>query len=269
MRIYNNVNSVATQNALQITSGNMQKSLQRLSTGLRINHASDDAAGLSVSEGLRSQIRGSQMAQRNANDGMAMLQIAESGTSQITDSLQRMRELAVQSSNGTYTNTDRGYIHQEYSALASEITRIAAATTYNGVKLLSTTSSFSFQISSASSGASSTISFKPTDLSTGLSFGGVSVQSGAQAAVTKIDNLMASVLSMRSSIGATMNRLSTSVSNLGDMVTNLTDAESRIRDTDFANESMNFTRNQILTQSATSMLTQANQLPSGVLNLLR
>ncbi|MEN9307669.1 MAG: hypothetical protein RL173_1601 [Fibrobacterota bacterium] len=269
MRIYNNVNSVAIQNTLQLTGTNMQKSLERLSTGLRINRASDDAAGLSVSEGLRSQIRGSNMAQRNANDGLAMLQIAEAGTAQITDSLQRMRELAVQASNGTYTNTDRGYIAQEYDALASEISRIANATTYNGVELLSSTTAFSFQISAASTGASSVISFTPTDLSTGLSFGGVSTMSTAQTAISKIDSVLASVLSLRSSIGSSMNRLSASVANLGDMVTNLTDAESRIRDTDFAKETMQFTRNQILTQSSTSMLTQANQLPSSVLNLLR
>ena len=157
MRIYNNVNSVGIQNTLNLTNTAMKNSLEKLSTGLRINRASDDAAGLSVSEGLRSQIRGSQMAQRNANDGLAMLQIAESGTSQITDSLQRMRELAVQAANGTYSNTDRGYINQEYAALASEITRIAQSTSYNGVALLSTSSAFSFQISSASTGGSSTI----------------------------------------------------------------------------------------------------------------
>lgn len=269
MRIYNNVNSVNIQNTLSVTQTNMTKSLEKLSSGLRINRAADDAAGLSVSEGLRSQIRGSQMGQRNGNDALAMLQIAESGTQQITDSLQRMRELAVQSSNGTYTNTDRGYIDQEYKALASEITRIANATTYNGIQLLSTSTAFSFQISAASTGASSTISFTPTDLSTGLSFGGVSTQSVAQAAIGQIDAILSSVLSLRSNVGSTMNRLSTTVSNLGDMVTNLTDAESRIRDTDFAKETMQFTRNQILTQSAQSMLSQANQLPSGVLSLLR
>jgi len=277
MRIYNNINSVGIQNTLNTTGTNMQKSLEKLSSGLRINRAADDAAGLSVSEGLRSQIRGSGMAQRNANDGLALLQIAESGTQQITDSLQRMRELAVQSSNGTYTNTDRGYIQQEYAALASEITRIASATTYNGIQLLSTVSNFSFQISAAASGGSSTISFSATsagfsatqNLSTGLSFGGVSTQSTAQSAISSIDGILASVLSMRSTIGSTMNRLTTTVSNLGDMVTNLTDAESRIRDTDFAKETMQFTRNQILTQSAQSMLSQANQLPSAVLSLLR
>ncbi|HQF54310.1 MAG TPA: flagellin [Fibrobacteria bacterium] len=269
MRIYNNINAVATQNTLGLTNSRMQKSLERLSTGMRINRSSDDAAGLSVSEGLRSQIRGSGMAQRNANDGLAMLQIAESGTQQITDSLQRMRELAIQASNGTYTNTDRGYINQEYAALASEVTRIASGTSYNGVQLLSTSTAFSFQISSAKDGNSSTISFTPTDLSTGLSFGGVSSQSAAQSAISSIDSILASVLSLRSNIGSTMNRLDATVSNLGNMITNLTDAESRIRDTDFAQETMQFTRNQILTQSATAMMSQANQLPSGVLNLLR
>ena len=269
MRIYNNVNAVNIQNSLSLTNTAMQKSLEKLSTGLRINRASDDAAGLSVSEGLRTQIRGSQMAQRNANDALAMLQIAEAGTQQITDSLQRMRELAIQSSNGTYGNNERGFINQEYQALASEISRIALAVTYNGIPLLATTSAFSFQISAASSGASSTISFKPMDLSKGLVFGGVSMQSGAELAITQIDKVLGSVLSLRANVGATMNRLEAAVTNLGFMITNYSDAESRIRDTDFATESTQFTRNQILTQSANSMLSQANQLPNNVLSLLK
>ena len=279
MRIYNNTNSVGIQNTLAATGGNMTKSLEKLSTGLRINRASDDAAGLSVSEGLRSQIRGNSMAQRNANDGLALLQIAESGTQQITQSLQRMRELAVQAANGSYTNTDRGYIQQEYAALASEVNRIASATSYNGVQLLSTTSMFSFQISAAASGGSSVIQFNPgasnigftnsVNLSTGLSFGGVSLQSSAASAISSIDTILGSVLSMRATIGSTMNRLEATVSNLGNAITNLTDADSRIRDTDFAYETMLFTKNQILTQSAQSMLSQANQLPSGVLSLLK
>ena len=175
MRIYNNVNSLSIQNDLNNTNMAMQTSLQRLSTGLRINSAADDAAGLSVSEGLKSQIRGSQQAQQNANDGLALLQIAEGGTSQITNNLQTMRQLAVQASNGTYSNTDRGYIQQEFTALASEITRIAQSTTYNNTALLSNSSTFSFQISAASAGASSTITFKAVNLSSGLSFGGVSL----------------------------------------------------------------------------------------------
>jgi flagellin len=268
MRIYNNVNSISIQNDLSTTNTAMQTSLQRLSTGLRINSAADDAAGLSVSEGLKSQIRGSQQAQQNANDGLALLQIAEGGTSQITSNLQTMRQLAVQASNGTYSNTDRGYIQQEFTALASEITRIAQSTTYNNTALLSNTSTFSFQISAASAGASSTITFKAVNLSSGLSFGGVSLQSSAQAAIAKIDTALNSVLSLRSTLGSAMNRLDSTVTNLGNMVTNLTSAESGITDTNFATETTNFTRSQILTQSATSMLAQANQLPSGVLKLL-
>ncbi|MBK8802122.1 MAG: flagellin FliC [Fibrobacteres bacterium] len=269
MRIYNNVNAINTQNTLLVTNRDMSKSLEKLSTGLRINRASDDAAGLSVSEGLRTQIRGSDMARRNANDGLAMLQIAEAGTQQITDSLQRMRELAIQSANGTYANAERAYIDQEYQALASEISRIALAVTYNGIPLLATTTAFSFQISAAATGTSSTISFQPIDLSTGLSYGGVSLQTSAQLSITSIDALLSSVLSLRALVGATMNRLEATVTNLGAMITNYADAESRVRDTDFAMESTKFTRSQILTQSANSMLSQANQLPNNVLSLLQ
>ncbi len=268
MRIYNNVDSITTQNSLMTSNRLMSKSLEKLSTGLRINRAADDAAGLSVSEGLRSQIRGSDMARRNSNDALAMLQIAEGGTQEITNSLQRMRELAIQSSNGTYTDNERAYIQKEYDALSSEITRIAQAVTYNGVLLLAGTSSFSFQVSAAGSGQSSTISFTSVNL-TGLGTGAVSTQSLAQAAINTIDAALTSVLSLRSNIGATMNRLEKTVTNLGVMITNFSDAESRIRDTDFATESTQFTRNQILNQSATSMLAQANQLPQNVMSLLK
>jgi flagellin len=268
MRIYNNVNAISTQNTLALTNSAMSKSLEKLSTGLRINRASDDAAGLSVSEGLRSQIRGSDMARRNANDGLAMLQIAEGGTQEITNSLQRMRELAIQSSNGTYTNTERTYIQLEYTQLTCEIDRIANAVTYNGIPLLTAASTYSFQVSSASTGTSSTISFTSIDL-TARPLGGVSIQSVAQSSITLIDTVLSSVLSLRSTIGAVMNRLEKTVANLGVMISNFSDAESRIRDTDFAMETTQFTRNQILTQSATSMLSQANQLPNNVLSLLQ
>ncbi|MCB9496311.1 MAG: flagellin [Fibrobacteria bacterium] len=268
MRIYNNVDSINTQNSLMTSNRLMSKSLEKLSTGLRINRAADDAAGLSVSEGLRSQIRGSDMARRNSNDALAMLQIAEGGTQEITNSLQRMRELAIQSANGTYTNHERQYIQAEYDALASEITRIAQSVTYNDVQLLAGSTPFSFQVSSAGSGNSSTISFTAVDL-TGLTLGAVSGQSLAQAAISTIDTALTSVLSLRSTIGSTMNRLEKTVNNLGVMITNYADAESRIRDTDFATESTQFTRNQILNQSATSMLAQANQLPNNVMSLLK
>lgn len=274
MRIYNNVNAINTQNQLDNNGRMMSKSLEKLSTGLRINRASDDAAGLSVSEGLRSQIRGSQMSQRNADDATAMLQIAESGAQEVVNSLQRMRELALQAGNGTYSNTDRQYIQQEFQQLTSEINRIGNSTSYNGVQLLNGTSTFIFQVSASASGtsASSSISFATSDLAgmgSSATLGDVSSQANAQAAVASIDQALNSVLSLRSNIGGVMNRLDKTISNLGNMVSNLSDAESRIRDVDFATESTKFSRNQILSQSATSMLSQANQLPSGVLGLLR
>ena len=275
MRIYNNVDAINTQNSMSVNNKLMSKSLEKLSTGLRINRAADDAAGLSVSEGLRSQIRGSQMAQRNGNDATALLQVAESGAQQIVDSLQRMRELAIQSANGTYSNTDRAYIQQEFQQLTCEITRIAGSTTYNSIALLNNVNTtFTFQVSAAASGsaASSTISFQTVNLASFGDFsvvGSVSGQDLAQAAVASIDVALNSVLSLRSNIGSVMNRLDKTVENLGNMVSNLSDAESRIRDVDYATESTKFSRNQILVQSSQSMLAQANQLPSSVLSLLR
>lgn len=274
MRIYNNVNAIVTQNALTQTNTAMSKSLEKLSTGLRINRAADDAAGLSVSEGLRSQIRGSEQSRRNSNDAIAMMQIAESGAQSITDSLQRMRELAIQSANGTYSNTERGYIQQEFGQLACEITRISQAVTYNGISLLTDSTTFTFQVSAMGTGPATTISFVTTNLmacSTGLDLTGsaVSSQSLAQEAIASIDVALGSVLNLRATIGAVMNRLEKTIDALGVMISNYSDAESRIRDLDFATETTKFTRNQILTQSGTSMLAQANQLPQGVLSLLK
>lgn len=274
MRIYNNVNAITTQNSLMQTNASMSKSLEKLSTGLRINRAADDAAGLSVSEGLRSQIRGSEQARRNSDDAIAMMQIAESGAQQVTDSLQRMRELAIQAANGTYTNTERNYIQQEFDQLSHEITRMTNAVTYNGISLLTDSSTFTFQVSAMGTGLASTISFTTNNLqvcSTGLDLAGsaVSTQSMAQMAIPSIDAALTSVLNLRSTIGAVMNRLEKTIDSLGVMISNYSDAESRIRDLDFATETTKFTRNQILTQSGTSMLAQANQLPQGVLSLLK
>ena len=274
MRIYNNVNAITTQNALMQTNKGMSKSLEKLSTGLRINRAADDAAGLSVSEGLRSQIRGSEQGRRNSNDAIAMMQIAESGAQSITDSLQRMRELAIQSANGTYSNTERAYIQQEFSQLSCEITRISQAVTYNGISLLTDTTTFTFQVSALGTGPASIISFVTNNLtacSTGLDLAGTAVSSQdlAQMAVVSIDAALHSVLDLRATIGAVMNRLEKTIDALGIMISNYSDAESRIRDLDFATETTQFTKNQILTQSGTSMLAQANQLPQGVLSLLK
>ena len=274
MRIYNNVNAINTSNQLDGNNRMMSKSLEKLSTGLRINRAADDAAGLSVSEGLRSQIRGSEQARRNSDDAIAMMQIAESGAQQVTDSLQRMRELAIQAANGTYTNTERMYIQQEFEQLSCEITRMTNAVTYNGISLLTDNTSFTFQVSAMGTGLASTISFVTSNLqvcSTGLDLAGsdVSSQAMAQMSIPSIDAALNSVLNLRSTIGAIMNRLEKTIDSLGVMISNYSDAESRIRDLDFATETTKFTRNQILTQSGTSMLAQANQLPQGVLSLLK
>jgi flagellin len=275
MRIYNNVDAINTSNQMDTNSRLMSKSLEKLSTGLRINRASDDAAGLSVSEGLRSQIRGSQMSQRNSDDSLAMLQIAESGAQEVVNSLQRMRELALQSANGTYSDTDREYIQQEFTQLTEEINRIGEATTYNGIPLINgEASDFTFQVSASASGSasSSTISFTTLDLASigdPSKVGSVGTQTDAQASVSLIDESLNQVLGLRSNIGSVMNRLDKTIANLGNMVSNLSDAESRIRDVDFATESTKFSRNQVLTQSSQSMLAQANQLPQGVMALLR
>jgi len=269
MRI-NNESSTGVQNTLSSISSSRTKSLERLATALRINRASDDAAGLSVSEGLRSLVRDNQMSSRNANDGLAMLQIADSGTQQITDSLQRMRELALQSSNGTYNDTDRKAMQKEYDALRAEIGRTAQSTTYNGQSLLvGGASGVSFQVSGTAGGAS-TISYQNSlDLSGDLGLGDVNSQGGAQAALASIDDAFKSVLGMRSTFGAAMNRLDTTVSNLGNSLASIVDAESRIRDTDYASEVSKNARDTILQNSSMAMLAQSNSMNSGLMGLLR
>jgi len=268
MRI-NNANSVWTQAALAASDKLASKSLQRLATALCINNASDDAAGLSLSESLRSQIRDSQMSQRNASDGMAMLQIADAGTQQISESLQRMRELAIQSANGTLNDKDRKAIQSEYSQLQQQISGVAQGTTYNGKPLLTGKSSdVSFQVSGDTGG--SVISYQNgTDLSAPLEVGSIDSAASAQKALEGIDKVFQSVMGMRSGIGATMNRLDATATNLGNTIPNLSDAESRIRDTDFASEIAQLAKSQILGRSSEAMMAQANQMPSGIMNLLR
>jgi flagellin len=268
MRI-NNANSVWMQAAMSASDKSTSKSLQKLATALRINQASDDAAGLSLSESLRSQIRDSQMSQRNASDGMAMLQIADAGTQQISESLQRMRELAIQSANGTLNDKDRKAIQDEYAQLQQQISGVAQGTTYNGQALLTGgPSGMSFQV--AGSGGGSVISYSTgTDLSATLDVGKIDSAASAQKALASIDKVFQSVMGVRSGIGATMNRLDATSTNLGNAIPNLTDAESRIRDTDFANEIAQLAKSQILGQSSMAMMAQANQMPSGIMNLLR
>ncbi len=282
MRINHNISSMIGQGALNRQQTSLSKSLEKLSTGLRINRASDDAAGLSVSESLRSKIRGMDRGKTNAEDGIALVQIAEGATGEINNILQRMRELSIQSSTDTMTTTERSYTDKEFGQLMSEVTRISNSASYNGMTLLDGQSgSFGVSGGSASvlhigSGSSTSVDRISITInamtlgSLGLSSTttSVSTASSALSSLSLIDTAIKSVNTMRSDMGAYVNRLEFAISNLGNQVYNTQDAESRIRDVDFAKETTEFTRAQILTQSATSMLSQANQVPQGVLSLL-
>jgi flagellin len=287
MRINHNINSLITQNALGSANNGLGKSLEKLSTGLRINRAADDAAGLSVSEQLRTQVRGLNRAKSNAEDGVALLQVAEGAANEISSILQRMRELSVQSANDTLTSTDRSYLQQEYVALADEIDRIADASQYNtqtlignGANAFGTSGSSSSILHIGANDATGidnitinidTLTTGSLGISTGAAAGsavGVSTQAAAMASITALDTAITSVNTMRSDMGAYVNRLEHAMNNISNQEFNTQDAESRIRDVDFATESTNFTRNQILTQSSTSMLAQANSVPQGALALI-
>jgi flagellin len=271
------------QGALDTQQNALAKSLEKLSTGMRINRASDDAAGLSVSESMRSKIRGMGRAKSNAGDGIALVQIAEGSAGEINNILQRMRELSIQSSTDTMTTTERSYTDKEFGQLMSEITRISNSAAYNGMTLLDgAAGSFGVAGGQASvlhiGAGSSTTTDRMSITMSAMTLGAlglsstttsVSTASSALASLSLIDTAIKSVNTMRSDMGAYVNRLEFAISNLGNQIYNTQDAESRIRDVDFAQETTEFTRAQILTQSATSMLAQANQVPQGVLSLLK
>ena len=255
-----------------------------MSTGLRINRASDDAAGLGVSENLRTQIRGTAQATKNAQDGIALLNIAEGAANEISDILQRMRELAIQTSNDTLTSTERNYADLEFQKLDDEINRIAKVTNYNGVGLISSESN-RFGVGHSTNtdvgsvlwidanntvGTDSVTVSISTLTSSGLNIDtlALSSQTGSTQAISRLDNAIDSVNSMRANLGAYVNRLDHAINNLLSSNSNQQAAESLIRDVDFAAESTKFTRNQILTQSGTAMLSQANMLPQSVLQLV-
>ena len=282
MRINHNISSMIGQNSLNKQHTALSKSLEKLSTGLRINRASDDAAGLSVSESMRSKIRGMERGKTNAEDGIALIQIAEGATGEINNILQRMRELSIQSSTDTMTTTERSYTDKEFGQLMSEVTRISSSASYNGMTLLDgQAGSFGVSGGAASvlhigSGSNASVDRMSITInamtlgSLGMSATttSVSTASAALSSLSLIDTAIKSVNTMRSDMGAYVNRLEFAISNLSNQVYNTQDAESRIRDVDFAKETTEFTRAQILTQSATSMLSQANQVPQGVLALL-
>lgn len=286
-RINHNINAMITTSALRKNNTNLATSLERLSTGLRINRAADDVAGLSVSEKMRTQVRGTATASRNAGDGIALMNIAEGALNEVSAILQRMRELAIQADNDTFATTERGYLNQEFQSLMSEIQRIALSTQYNGMTLLDGgPSSFGtdggansiLHIGANFNGGNilGTIDTLPVRiypvtigaLGLGPTLASLTSRNGAFAAIGTIDSAIKSVSMARSGLGAVINRLEHAVKNLDIQETNMQSAESTIRDVDFAKEMTEFTRNQILTQSATSMLAQANQTPQQVLSLL-
>jgi len=287
--INTNIQSLNAQRNLGISQNALSQSMQRLSSGLRINSAKDDAAGLAISERFSTQIRGLTVAARNANDGISLAQTAEGAMASVTNNLQRMRELAVQSANDTLTSTERAYTDQEYSQLIDEIDRIAAVTNYNGMRLISsgaagTTANERFGLGGTGGTGSAlwidandavgldsiTITIDTlttTDLSINTTT--LSDQAASVASITALDESIDSVNTMRSNMGAFINRLEHAINNLMVSNTNQQAAESLIRDVDFASETTQFTRNQILTQSGTAMLSQSNMLPQGVLQLLQ
>lgn len=274
--INTNVKSIMAQNALVTNNRSLEKSMQELSTGKRINGAADDAAGLAISERMTAQIRGLNQAVRNANDGISMLQTAEGAMVETTNMLQRMRELAVQSATGSIDSTQRGYLNTEYGALASEITRISAKTKWNGMAVVdgsfSGTAAVAFQVGA---GASDTITvgIKTMDITTGnliaAGVGGIDTVTNANTAIAAMDEALGSVASQRATLGAAINRLTYAADNLANVSMNTAASRSRILDTDYAQATTNLARTQIIQQAATAMLAQANQQPQSVLALLK
>jgi len=270
--VNNNPASIAAQRNLSINTLGLNRSVERLSSGLRITRAADDAAGLGLSESLRAQIRSINQATRNANDGISLTQIADGAAATIGSLLARLRELSSQSASGTVGNTERSYIDQEFVALRSEIDRIAQVTEFNGQALTSgSTISFSIAIGFRS-GSGNTLSLDLNDIQTsslGLSNVNVSTAANASSALANIDSAISAIASPRAEYGSIQNRFEATIANLQVTSENLTAAESRIRDADIALETSIFTKNQILVQAGIATLAQANTLPQQALALLR
>lgn len=266
LRIQNNIAAFDAERNLTQTSNRLQQSMARLSSGYRINSAADDAAGLAISEKLRAQIGGLAQATSNAQDGISLVQTAEGSLNEVHAMLQRVRDLAVQYQNGTLSTDDRTAIQSEVNQLGSEIERIGESAAFNGISLLANAGTITFQIG-ANDGDSigvATVSLGSAVDSTVFS---LSLTSGD--GISQIDAAINNVSAQRAEFGAVQNRLEHTINNLSTYQENLTASESQIRDVDMASEMVEFTKDQILQQAGTSMLSQANQLPNSVLSLLR
>jgi flagellin len=276
--VLTNVASLNAQRNLAATQTALAASVGRLSSGMRINSAADDAAGLGISENLKANIRSLAQAQRNANDGISMSQVAEGSMNEMQGIVSRMRELSVQSANGTLGTTERGYIQTEFKQLSAEINRIGAVTEFNGQKLLdgSASAGLTFQIGIQNTG-NDRLAMSITKLTTStlgsttlhISAASLSTATNAQLAIGAFDKAIQQLSQARAKVGATQNRMTVTVSNLAVAQENLTAANSRIRDVDVASESANLTKSQILSQAGLAVLAQANQLPQSALSLLR
>ncbi|SEL45702.1 flagellin [Roseateles sp. YR242] len=275
--INTNLLSLNAQRNTATSQSSLAVAMQRLSSGLRVNSAKDDAAGLAIADRMQSQVRGMNVAARNANDGISLAQTAEGALSKVGDSLQRMRELAVQARNATNTTSDLDSIGQEYSQLGSEITRVLGGTTFNGRNILATDAGTqTFQIG-ANTTTNDSVDVITTDMTadtsiTAVTGGAISNTSTTTDLATVIDNIDAAIKTVsgeRSKLGASQNRFDAIISNLQISVENQTAARSRIMDADFASETANLSRAQILQQAGNAMIAQANQAPQQVLALLR
>ena len=265
MMINTNVVSMNAQRNLTTSQSSLATSMQRLSSGLRVNSARDDAAGLAIADRMNAQVKGINVAIRNANDGISMAQTAEGALATVSDALQRMRELAVQAQNGTNGTTDRANLDTEYQALSSEITRIAAQTKFNGVAIVGAgAGTNTFQVG-ANNGDTLTI----TTTTVTTVGGGLTTSALASTAVAALDTALDTISTNRATYGAAMSRFSFAISNLSITGENQAAARGRIVDADFASETANLSRAQILQQAGTAMVAQANQLSNSVMSLLR
>ncbi|MCR5885969.1 flagellin FliC [Rhizobacter sp. J219] len=272
--INTNLNSLNAQRNLSTSQGSLSIAMQRLSSGLRVNSAKDDAAGLAIAERMNAQVRGMNVAARNANDGISLSQTAEGALGKIGDAMQRMRELSVQSANGTNNSQDRDNLQAEFQQLNDEVARIVAGTRFNGTVLFDGTSTtFNFQVG-AGTDATDTLSINTVDLTaTVAALGALNISgtdnTGALAAMTALDTGIMDVTTARATFGAAQNRFDSVIASLTVFAENLAAARGRIMDADFAAETAALSRAQILQQAGNAMVAQANQLPQQVLTLLQ
>jgi flagellin len=266
LRINTNVEAFNAHRQLSATSDKLGKAMERLSSGYRINRAADDAAGLAITEKLRGQIGGLEQAQRNAQDAISLVQTAEGNLQEVHSMLQRVRELAVQYKNGALSSTDRAAIQSEVNMLASEVERIGSSAQFNGILLLSAAANITFQVGAQDG---EVITVATISLGQGVPPAAFALSAAGATDIGEIDAAIDAVSAQRAQFGAVQNRLEHTLSNLAVYNENLMASESRIRDVDMAAEMVNFTKLQILQQSGTAMLAQANQTPQSVLQLLR